>query len=376
MDRGSVPRPARRAKGRKRRRPGLVVVERDGFWHIYGTVVAQGRRVRVRKSTHLEALPARWSEADAERHRIETEIRGELRGEVGPGPHLSIAAELYLTRPRTRPLGTASIAYVQAVVRDFGFRGLGDIREGEWAAWVEQSCRGVKSATRERMVNSLMAFLNWCAKKPRQWGSPPMLDRDKEARNPRRRARRSVQDLSLPLVEHLIAHASPHLAAQLWTEWSTGARVSSILHGCRLSDLILAPGREQITFHGTKNGETVTAHLHPRAAAALRTYLEVRGRLHDREGPLFLTHRGLLRGAKPHGVHSDEAQGAGRLKAPGNGRSTSNESGRQRRAIRVDCQDAGRPPPARPHHPALVPASPGDKDARRHPSRHGPGRMD
>jgi hypothetical protein len=124
---------------------------------------------------------------------------------------------------------------VQAVVRDFGLRRLGDIRDGEWAAWVEQRTRVVKSATRERMVNTLMAFLNWCAKKPRQWGSPPMLDRDKEARNPRRRARRSVQDLSLPLIEHRIAHASPHLAAQLWIEWSTGARVSSSLHGCRLS---------------------------------------------------------------------------------------------------------------------------------------------
>ena len=83
MDRGSVPRPARRPKGRKRRKPGLVVVERCGFWHLRGTVIAQGRRVRVRKSTHLEALPAKWAEADAERHRIETEIRGELRGEAG-----------------------------------------------------------------------------------------------------------------------------------------------------------------------------------------------------------------------------------------------------------------------------------------------------
>ena len=144
-------------------------------------------------------------------------------------------------------------------------------------------------ATRERMLNSVLAFLNWCAKKQRRWGTPPIFDRDKDARNPRRRARRPVQDLSIELLEHLIAHASPHLAAQLWTEWSTGARVSSILHGCQLSDLILAPGREQITFHGTKNGETVTAHLHPRAAEALRVYLEIRGRLHDREGPLFLT---------------------------------------------------------------------------------------
>ena len=38
--------------------PDFVVVERCGFWHIHGTVIAQGRRVRVRKSTHLEALPA------------------------------------------------------------------------------------------------------------------------------------------------------------------------------------------------------------------------------------------------------------------------------------------------------------------------------
>jgi hypothetical protein len=51
--------------------------------------------------------------------------------------------------------------------------------------------------------------------------------------------------------------------------------------------LILAEGREQITFHNTKNGESVTAILHPRAVEALKAYLKVRGRLHDREGPLF-----------------------------------------------------------------------------------------
>lgn len=93
----------------------------------------------------------------------------------------------------------------------------------------------------------------------------------------------------MTLIRHLFAHASPHLAAQMWTEWSTGARVSSILHGCSLSDLILAPGREQITYHNTKNGETVTSHLHPLAANALREYLKDRGRLHDRDRPLFLT---------------------------------------------------------------------------------------
>ena len=105
------------------------------------------------------------------------------------------------------------------------------------------------------------------------------------------------------LIDFMLGHAAPHLAAQLWTEWSTGARVSSILHGCRLCDVILAEGREQITFHDTKNGETVTAVLHPRAAQAIRDYLKVRGRLHDREGPLFLTHRG-----KPYSEDTEGTQ--------------------------------------------------------------------
>lgn len=308
MDRGPVPRPQRRHQGRKRKRAaGLAVVERDGFWHVHGTIVAQGRRVRVRKSAGLQARSDLWEEADAERLRIETQLRGELRGEAGPGPYLAVAAERYLKQARKRPLGNATVAYVQRVVRHFGMRRLGEISESEWSAWVEASCREVKSATRERMLNSILAFLNWCAKKPRRWGTVPTFDRDKEARNPRRRARRAVSDLSMELIEHLFANASPHLAAQMWTEWSTGARVSSILHGCRLCDLILAPGREQLTFHNTKNGETVTTHLHRRTAHALHAYLKVRGRTHDREGPLFLTERNRPYSTRSFGVQNRTA---------------------------------------------------------------------
>lgn len=308
MDRGSVSRATGRRKGGKRKRPtGLAVVERDGFWHVHGTIIAQGRSVRVRKSTGLQARTELWEEADGERLTIEKEVRGELRGETSRGPYVSVAAELYLTQARTRHLGATSIAYVQRAVRQFGLRRLGDIRESEWGTWVESCCRGVKSATRERMLNSVLAFLNWCAAKPRRWGEAPTFDRDKVARNPRRRSRRPVQDLSIALIEHLIGHAGPHLAAQIWTEWSTGARVSSILHGCRLSDLILAPGREQITFHNTKNGESVTAHLHPRAAEALRGYLKVRGKLHNREGPLFLTDRNRPYSPRSTGVQNRTA---------------------------------------------------------------------
>jgi hypothetical protein len=52
-------------------------------------------------------------------------------------------------------------------------------------------------------------------------------------------------------------------------------------------------GREQITFRSTKNGTDVVAMLAPYAALVLRQYLDWRGRLHDRDGPLFLTPRKL-----------------------------------------------------------------------------------
>src|SRR5262249_11241911 len=124
------------------------------------------------------------------------------------------------------------------------------------------------------------------------------------------------------LIDHLLSHAPPHLQAQLWTEWSTGARVSSILHGARLCDLNLARGRELLTLRqnadtgrGMKNGQVVTAVLHPKVADALRCYLELRGRLHDREGPLFLTPRGKPYSATSFGVQNKTAFNATKRRA-------------------------------------------------------------
>ncbi len=65
--------------------------------------------------------------------------------------------------------------------------------------------------------------------------------------------------------------------------------MSSVLFAARVCDLILAKGREQITFPGTKNGEDVTAVLDRTAVDILKDYLKWRGKLHDREAPLFLT---------------------------------------------------------------------------------------
>lgn len=290
MDRKSVPGAEKRNKGpkRTRRNAGLWTITRNGYWHISGTVVAQGRSVRVRKSTGLLASQENRQEAEDEAERIADEIKSEIREGVRPSPFTAIAVERYLTAPRRRPFGATTIEHLKRVAAEFGLRQLRDIPEHEWAEWADSVMAGNKSETRERFLNSVVAFLNWAAKKPRKWCEVPEFDRDKQARNPRRRARRQVQDLSTGLVDFMISHAAPHLRAQLWTEWSTGARVSSILHGCALADVILGEGREQITFHNTKNGEPVTASLHPRAVAAIKDYLEVRGRLHDRSGPLFL----------------------------------------------------------------------------------------
>jgi site-specific recombinase XerD len=108
-----------------------------------------------------------------------------------------------------------------------------------------------------------------------------------------------------------------HIAPQLAVEWSTGARVSSVLMGCRLCDLSLAEGREQITFIETKNGQPVTASLHPWTTEKVRAYLERRGRLDDREGPIFLDHRGRPYGSGAKGSRGRNKTGFrnGRAKA-------------------------------------------------------------
>jgi integrase len=133
--------------------------------------------------------------------------------------------------------------------------------------------------------------LRWCTSPSRGWlTSIPTIELPKLPRQ-RHRQRRRVAELYPELLAFLFGYAAPHLKAQLYTEWATGARVSSILLGCRLCDLILAEDSSQITFHDTKNGDPVTAYLHPAAAEVIADYLEYRGGLDRREAPLFLTDR-------------------------------------------------------------------------------------
>lgn len=294
MDAGSPEKPERsNRKGKRagRRARGLAPVDRDGVWHVHGTVRTRGRSIRIRKSLGLSTRTVSEDAAIEECRRIETEVIAEAAGERTPGSYVSVAASEYLSRTREKPLGKTTVDIIKEIARTFGLRRLNEISEEDWQRHVDQRQKNNSAATRERYLNALLAFLSYCKGKRHKLDKVPEFDRDRKARNPNRRSRRRVKELRPDLIARLMMAAHITIRAQMAVEWSTGARVSSVLHGCRVCDLILAEGREQITFHNTKNGETVDAALHPSAAAILRDYVEWRGKLHDREAPLFLTYR-------------------------------------------------------------------------------------
>lgn len=182
----------------------------------------------------------------------------------------------------------------QHVAARFKIRQINAVAPEEWTSFVEAETTGVSASTRERFLNGFLSFINWCAKPPRRWieaKNIPHFERDAGARNPKHRQRRHVAGWRPELIMLLIDNAGWHLKPQLWVEWSTGQRVSAVLR-TKLGSVVLAQGREQITYETTKTGEPVTASLHPQAAEAIREYLKRRGGLHDRDSYLFLTKSG------------------------------------------------------------------------------------
>jgi site-specific recombinase XerD len=296
---------------RHRKAPaGPRVVERAGHWYVIGTLRVDGRSVRIRRSTQLPARPELRSDADAIRDRWCTAIRREVVHGVKPTVALSVAAYQYLNRPRTRPLNGFDVSVVKQITARFPRDDLAGISDERWNRFIDKRQAGNKPQTRERYLDAVFTFLNWCAEPPREWIQRlPAIDRDSEARKPKSPSRRRVVDLRPDLIALMIENAWWHLRPQLAVEWSTGARVSSIVHGCRVCDAILVHGRGQITFHDTKNGDSVTAALHDWAVDAVLAYLERRGAIKSREEPLFLTDQG-----KPYSRKGYEAGMGGQNK--------------------------------------------------------------
>lgn len=302
MDTGSLPRPERRDRKGKRpgRRPrGPHLIEREGYWHVYGTLRVAGHSIRLRRSLGLAVVSVSERQAEAELEAYLDEVKARAAGRVGRGDPVAIAAHGYLALPRARPLGRTTIGIVKDITARFGPRRLNEIGR-DWNDWIDGvhtasgftagRTTGLASETRERILNAVLGFLAF-AKRQHGLAALPVFERDKAARNPNRRKRRRITDLRPDLIAALFDAAHITIRAQLAVQCATGARVSSVLYAARVCDLILAKGREQITFPGTKNGEDVTAVLDATAVAVLKDYLKWRGKLHEREAPLFLTHR-------------------------------------------------------------------------------------
>jgi hypothetical protein len=284
-------RPTKAAPAHKRRRGGIAVTERDGFWHLHGRLRIGRRFKRVRESTKLPATAANYEAAEELRRKKEQDVRDELLWGVKPSVEVSIAVEQYLNRPRERPVDGTTIRRLKEIDRTFGPRNLDEIPEADWVKFVDKRMAGNKLSTRESYIGSVLAFINWCKKRPRRWvGELPALERDPKAVKPKQRRARRVGELRPELIALLIEHASLHYKGQMAIHWSTGARVSSIIYGCRYCDYLAAEDREQITFHNTKPGIEVRAVVHPWAAAVMREYLNWRGVPKDLEEPLFVTH--------------------------------------------------------------------------------------
>ena len=284
-----------RRRGHRKASPGLRVLARDGFWHLYGTIRVGGYPSRIRRSTGLPATEENREAAEALRLSKERVVRDEVAFGVKPTVAVAVAARQYLNHSRVRPLGETTISHILEVSARFGKRLLTTIAEREWTEFVDKRQAGNSVVTRERYLNSVTAFLSWCRRKPRQYlQTLPTFERSLRGRQQRQRIRRRVGELTTELLALFLEVAPVHYQGQLVVMMVTGWRVSSIALGVRLCDLLLAVDREgrnwsSITTHRTKNGEPVTAALPSTAVPYLQTYLAWRGRLHDREAPLFLT---------------------------------------------------------------------------------------
>lgn len=297
MDRETGAEPEGRDQGAKPQRErrgakGLHLIERDGHWHIHGTLKVKGRSIRVRQSTGYAATPQTRGLAEEELEACREEIRARALYGEHPSCAVSVACEAYLNRPRERPLGPSTVNIILEVNEKFALRPFKDIDPVEWTTWVDVRQEGNKPATRERFIATVLGFLSWSAAKPRHWipkENVPTFERDRKAVNPNTRKRRRVGDLTPELIALMVECAEPHLKGQIAALYATGARGSSILHGCRVCDLSLVPGRESLSFHRTKTGRSVDAALDTWSAGVLRDYMSWRGNWHKREDPLFLT---------------------------------------------------------------------------------------
>lgn len=246
----------------------------------------------------VSAVPQ--SEAEAALDSYIEDLKAQASGAKNRGDPIAIVVRNYLKSKRKRPLGPSTVDIAKEVASKFGERRCNEISEREWKIWIDGDetaignvpgrMSGRAASTRERFISTVLAILAF-ALRHHSLSALPVFERDAQARNANTRKRRRIEELRPDLVQTLFNHCHITIRAQLAVERCTAARVSSVIYAARVCDLILAKGREQLTFPATKNGEDVTAVLDETAISVLFEYLNWRGQLHDREAPLFLTYK-------------------------------------------------------------------------------------
>ncbi len=251
---------------------GGTVYVRAGHFHVRGTVRIGDRSMRLRQTLNLAALRENKEVARGTAEQILRDARLLLAG--APPRSFAENALDFLQRPRkdNRPLGATDVAVIKELTAHFGTRLMRDIPPAQFVVFVDERNRNNTSETRERYLNSVVAFLK-VAIAAGQYDKLPDFMRDQKARNPTTRKTRPVERVGQNIVQAIFACS--HLAnlAQYAVEEVTGARISSVLFGCSLADLDLAPGKMTLTFRQTKPGFDVPSALPETLRPLLEEYL-------------------------------------------------------------------------------------------------------
>ncbi len=273
-----------------RKAAGLRCHIRGGYWHVAGTLRVRNRSIRIRRSL---GLPANRPQDEAEAIRIALEnelLEREIHG-TRPRRSFAQAAERYLTEPRKRPIGPATIRAVQDLAKSLQRHGrsmdLSEITAEAIDDYVRTRHASNTRRTADWYLTVLQAVLNYA----RHLGwlhELPRSRREKSARNPYGAIATADNWLPAEDIALLIDCAAPHARPIYALMASSGARVSEALYR-RRADFDLTPGTESVRFDDTKNGRTYTAPLHPWAADIIRDWFARRG---DRHQAAFLTDKG------------------------------------------------------------------------------------
>lgn len=270
------------------------LVERSGFYHVNTTVHANGKSKRIRETTKVAVgSKANRDAAKRERDRIIDEHRHVLIHGVKPTVSFAYVADLYIAENTDEEdsLADTQLRNLRRFNDWAGEVAVRDVDAPMLTRFIAQTMKRRKTTTRKRNVGPVLTVLKF-AKERGFIDEVPTINFSKKTETSSTVPSRPIKDMSSDLIARMIDHAPTHVQAQLAVQWCTGARVSSVLHGCKISDLDLStPGSETITFHNTKNGDNVEAFLHPYAVGKLRVYLQTRDDLQSRDAPLFLTDR-------------------------------------------------------------------------------------